>query len=107
MKKEVLAVKIKNAVHKDGKDYYEATKGDWRAARDRVRKVEYVIGVLDKEVVCVYKPLVWETVEKNGRKRQRFEGKEVDKSTFNTFKDMQDDILKGFGVGASISYKQI
>ncbi|MBY6054700.1 hypothetical protein [Cytobacillus firmus] len=107
MSKEILAVKIQNAVKKDGKDYYEATRGNWRANKERVRKVEYVIGVMNKEVVCVYKPLSWDTVEENGKKRQRFEGEEVSQSTFNRIKNMEEAIIKGFGSGAAISYSTI
>lgn len=107
MAKEVLSVKIQNAVRKDGKDYYEATRGNWRANEKRARAVEYVIGILDKQVVAVYKPEKWETVEENEKKRQRFEGEEADQSTFNRFKEMETEIVNGFGNGAAISYKKI
>ncbi|WP_462410646.1 hypothetical protein [Neobacillus sp. Marseille-QA0830] len=105
--KEVLAVKIHNAVHKDGKDYYEATRGNWRANKDRACAVEYVIGILDQQVVCAYKPDSWETIEESGKQRQRFEGKEVDQATFNRLKEMEEELLKGFGSQASISYKKL
>lgn len=107
MNTEILAVKIQNAVKKDGKDYYEATRGNWRANKARVLKVEYVAGILNKEVVCVYKPVKWQTVEEHGKKRQRFKGEEVNQHTFNKIKEMEQDILKGFGSGAAISYKTI
>ncbi|MGG4468468.1 hypothetical protein ABER68_10600 [Paenibacillus alvei] len=104
MNNSVLAVKIHNAIQKDGKDYYEATRGNWRASKVRARKVNYVLGVLNKQVVCVYRPLSWETVVENGIERQRFEGEEVDQATFNMIKSQENAILKGFGRGQSISY---
>lgn len=107
MKNEILAVKIQNAVKKDGKDYYEATRGNWRANKTRAQKVEYVAGVLDKEVVCVYKPVTWETIVENGKNRQRFNGVEVNQDTFYRIKGMEQDIVNGFGNGAAISYKTI
>jgi hypothetical protein len=107
MTREVLAVKINIAVKADRKDYYEATRGNWRAAEKRVKKVEYVIGVMGKEVVSVFRPLFWETIDENGQKRRRFEGEEVDQTTFNTFKAMEREIIEGFGTGAAISYKRL
>ncbi|MEH7415027.1 hypothetical protein V7266_07045 [Neobacillus drentensis] len=83
MENEILAVKIQNAVNKDGKDYYEATRGNWLANKNRVQKVQFVAGILNKKVVCVYKPLTWQTVEENGKKRHRFDGEEADQQTFN------------------------
>ncbi len=62
---------------------------------------------MNKEVVCVYKPLSWDTVEENGKKRQRFEGEEVSQSTFDRIKVFEDEIVKGFGSGAAISNSTI
>lgn len=44
MKEEILLLKIHNAL-KEGKDYYEATRGNWKINKGRIPYIQYVVGI--------------------------------------------------------------
>lgn len=58
---KILVIKINKLYHRNmaGKDLYDSVRGIWRASLDKVRKVEYVIGVYNSLIVAVYKPSEW------------------------------------------------
>ena len=58
---KILVIKI-NKLYKrgmDAKTLYDTVRGVWRASMNRVKQVEYVIGVYNSLIVAVYKPTQW------------------------------------------------
>lgn len=58
---KILVIKI-NKLYKKGMDaesLYDTVRGVWRASMNRVKQVEYVIGVYNSLIVAVYKPSQW------------------------------------------------
>lgn len=43
----------------DAKTLYDTVRGVWRASMNRVKQVDYVIGVYNSLIVAVYKPTQW------------------------------------------------
>ena len=43
----------------DAKTLYDTVRGVWRASMNRVKQVDYVIGVYNSLIVAVYKPIQW------------------------------------------------
>lgn len=43
----------------DAKTLYDTVRGVWRASMNRVKQVDYVIGVYKSLIVAVYKPTQW------------------------------------------------
>lgn len=74
MKEEILLLKIHNAL-KEGKDYYEATRGNWKMDKKRLPHIQYVAGVNEGKIVCVFGPSTWGIIEEGSDKgRKHFEG---------------------------------
>lgn len=107
MKQEILMVKIHNGL-KDGKSYYEATRGRWRINKDRLNYIQYVVGVHHGEICCVYKPISWYKVE-NGKETGRsfFEGKKVEGKLLTRMQESQDLLINKFGRGQAVAYASL
>lgn len=104
MKEEILMLKIHNGL-KDGKDYYEATRGNWKINKDRFSQIKYVVGINRGKVVCAYEPNKWLIVEEGtDAGRKRFNGKEVTSELLKTFQDNEEILLKKFGSGQAVAY---
>lgn len=41
------------------KKLYDAVRGVWRASKEKVKTIEYVLGVYNSLIVAVYKPSEW------------------------------------------------
>jgi hypothetical protein len=104
MKEEILMLKIHNGL-KDGKDYYEATRGNWKVNKDRFNQIKYVVGINRGKVVCAFEPIKWMIIEEGSDAgRKRFDGKEVTSELLKTFQDNEKSLLKRFGSGSAIAY---
>ncbi|MEK4538096.1 hypothetical protein NST21_22575 [Peribacillus sp. FSL K6-1552] len=104
MKEEVLMLKIHNGL-KDGKDYYEATRGNWKVNKKRFDHIKYVIGINRGKVICAFEPIRWKTVEVGSNAgRKNFEGVEATTALLSTFQHNEDLLMKKFGRGQSVAY---
>ena len=105
MKQEILLVKIQNALKK-GDNYYEATRGNWKISAKRLANIQYVAGVSNGKIVCLFVPTLWEIVETEGKDkgRKRFEGKEGSEKILVSLQESEDKVLKKFGRGSAIAY---
>lgn len=61
IKHKIMFIKINKLYERgmDSRDLYDAVRGVWRAAIDKAKKVEYVFGVYNLQIVAVYKPSRW------------------------------------------------
>lgn len=104
MKEEILLLKIHNAL-KEGKDYYEATRGNWKINKDRIPYIQYVAGVSDGKVVCAFQPSKWEIIEEGSEKgRKRFEGTEAPLEILKKLQKAEEKVMKKFGRGSAVAY---
>lgn len=104
MKEEILLLKIQNAL-KEGKDYYEATRGNWKINESRIPYIQYVAGVSGGKIVCLFQPSSWEIIEDGSEKgRKRFEGKEAPSEILTKLQKEQEQVLKKFGRGSAVAY---
>ncbi|MEH7085422.1 hypothetical protein V7139_22150 [Neobacillus drentensis] len=107
----ILAVKIKRAINENRVDLYEATRGNWKAAKENCNTdtVGYVVGIYEGKVLSAYRPTRWYSVIEDGTDsvRRRFEGTPVDKDLFEIFKKNEEKIINSFGHGAAISYVEM
>ncbi len=57
----IMIIKINKLYHRGMEDsnLYDAVRGVWRAALNRVMTVDYVFGVYNSLIVSVYKPTEW------------------------------------------------
>ena len=58
---KLLVIKINKLYRRDmdAKTLYDTVRGVWRASMNRVKQVDYVIGVYNSLIVAVYKPTQW------------------------------------------------
>lgn len=104
MKEEILILKIHNGL-KQGKDYYEATKGNWKINKKRFEHIKYVVGINRGRVVCAFEPIKWNIVEEGKESgRKNFEGVETTKALLSTFQSKENLLMKKFGTGQSVAY---
>ncbi|AOZ93612.1 hypothetical protein [Paenibacillus crassostreae] len=105
MTEEILMVKIQNTLA-EGKDLYNATRGNWVIDKRRFKNIRYVVGIQNGEVVSVYEPKEWSIIESGedgGRKF--FDGIELqDSALFNKFQKAAPKMLEKFGNGQAIGY---
>ncbi|GGM40422.1 hypothetical protein GCM10011351_28200 [Paraliobacillus quinghaiensis] len=107
MKQEILMVKIQNAI-KEGKSYYEATKGNWRINKARLDYIQYVVGVDRGDIVCAYNPKNWYQVEEGTEMgRSYFYGKEVDDNLLCKMQESKELLNKKFGRGQAVGYASL
>lgn len=104
MKEEVLLLKIQNAL-KEGKDYYESTRGNWKINESRLPHIQFVAGVSQGKVVCTFVPSKWEIIEEGAEKgRKRFEGVEAPNEVLFKLQKREEKVLKKFGRGSAVAY---
>lgn len=104
LKEEILLLKIHNAI-KEGKDFYEATRGHWRINKKRLNNIEYVAGINKGKVVCVFEPSKWGELEDGIEKgRKYFEGIEASREILSKLQSLEEKLLKKFGSGSSVAY---
>ena len=104
MKEEILLLKIHNAL-KEGKDYYEATRGNWKINKGRIPYIQYVVGISGGKVVCAFQPSKWEIIEEGSEKgRKRFEGTEAPLEILKKLQKVEEKVLKKFGRGSAVAY---
>lgn len=104
MIEEILLLKIHNGL-KDGKDYYEATLGNWKVNKKRFDHIQYVVGINRGKVVCAFKPIKWNIVEEGTEAgRKYFEGVEITKVVLAKFQYNEEKLMKKFGTGQSVAY---
>ncbi|MEI4770485.1 hypothetical protein WAX74_12645 [Psychrobacillus sp. FJAT-51614] len=104
MKEEILLLKIQNAL-KERKDYYEATRGNWKINKSRLPFIQYVAGISGGKVVCAFQPSKWEVIEYGTEKgRKRFEGNEVPSEILVKLQKKEEQVLRKFGRGSAVAY---
>jgi hypothetical protein len=104
MKEEVLLLKIQNAL-KEGKDYYESIRGNWKINKSRLPHIQYVAGVSCGKVVCAFVPTKWEIIEEGSEKgRKCFEGVEAPHELLLKLQNAEERVLKKFGRGSAVAY---
>jgi hypothetical protein len=104
VKEEILLLKIQNAL-KEGKDYYEATSGNWKINENRFPYIKLVAGVSKGKIVCLFEQIKWVFIKKGTeRGRKRFEGKEASLDTLNNLQNAEEKVLKKFGSGSAVAY---
>lgn len=105
MKEEILMLKIHNGL-KDGKDFYEATRGNWKIKKMRFEYIQYVVGIDRGKVICIFEPERWFIIENGPEKgRKYFKGKESRKELLLKFKAVEEHLLKKIGSGSAIAYE--
>jgi hypothetical protein len=106
--KNILVVKIHNAINKDKKDPYEATRGNWRASKVNTSHSDYVVGLYNGEVLAAYTPSTWHTIQENGKDRRRFDGEPVEQKVFNLLKQNEKLFMDSYNGGSNpIAYVKI
>ncbi len=106
MNEDILLVKIHNALAK-GVEHYAATKGNWKLDKRRLTHIQYVAGVNNGKIVCVFTPSSWTTIKSDIKKennRKCFEGTEADSQILSKLRNNEALLLGKFGSGASIAY---
>nr|WP_255688812.1 hypothetical protein [Pontibacillus sp. HN14] len=97
-------VKIHNGI-KEGKSYYEATRGNWKINRKRIEYIEYVVGINKGKVVCAFQPSKWYIVEESQESgRSFFDGSPVEENMLANLKQSQDLLVDKFGQGSAVAY---
>lgn len=109
-----LAVKIHHAINTDRKDLYEATRGNWPAAKASCNEdnIKFVVGIYEGKVLSAYIPTQWYNVTADGEgeiERRRFDGHPVDKEMFSLLKKKKNEekIINSFGRGSSFTYVEL
>jgi hypothetical protein len=102
---EILMVKIQKTL-KEGKNNYEATRGNWKVDKRRFNNIQYVVGIENGEVVSAYQPIEWGIIESGeDRGRKFFVGNDLnDNNLFSRFQKENQKMLKQFGNGQSVGY---
>ncbi|GMN99857.1 hypothetical protein [Parageobacillus thermoglucosidasius] len=101
MKEEILLVKIHNTLA-EGKDHYEATRGNWRMSKHRFPYIQYVAGwdIMEKSFVSFSL--------KSGRlfKKDliRGTGTEASSELLKKLQMVEDKIMRKFGSRNAIAY---
>lgn len=104
IKEEILLLKIHNGL-KEGKDYYESTRGNWKINQKRFDHIQYVVGMSRGKVVCAFTPTKWSIVEEGTETgRKYFEGTEATTELLTQFQHHEEKLLKKFGTGQSVAY---
>jgi len=104
LKEELLLLKIQNALD-EGKDYYEAIRGNWKVSKDRFDYIQYTVGFERGKVVCVFQPDIWSTIEKGKDKgRKCFEGKEAPSDILSKLQKSEQLLIRKFGSGNPVAY---
>lgn len=104
MKEEILLLKIHNAI-KEGKDHYQAVCGNWKMSEKRLPYIQYVAGINNKKVVCVFKPIKWSVIEEGPEKgRKCFKGTEAANEVLLQLQAKEEQLIKKFGSGSAIAY---
>ncbi|WP_202078862.1 hypothetical protein [Caldalkalibacillus salinus] len=104
MTHEILLLKIHNGL-KDGKDYYEATRGNWKLDKRRPQYIQYVVGINRGKVVCAFQPTKWGIVEEGTEKNRKFfDGIEAPAEVLLRFQSSTEQIIKKFGTGSPVAY---
>ncbi|WP_047154586.1 hypothetical protein [Aneurinibacillus tyrosinisolvens] len=105
MKEEILMVKIHNALKRDGKDFYEATRGNWKVNQARFKHIQYVAGINDGKVVCAFRPLEWDVIKEGTETgRKRFNGIEAPNEILLKLQESESYLTKKFGSGQAVAY---
>ncbi|NMH72534.1 hypothetical protein HF078_05555 [Bacillus sp. RO2] len=101
---ELLLLKIHNGL-KDGKNHYEATRGNWRISQKRFDTITLVAGINRGKVECLFKPKKWGIVEAGTDKgRKFFEGEEGPSDLLLRLQNSEEQLLKKFGTGSPVAY---
>ncbi|OQP05156.1 hypothetical protein B1690_14275 [Geobacillus sp. 46C-IIa] len=95
MREESMLVKIHGTLA-EGKDDYEATRGNWRINERRLPYIQYVVGVNHGKIVCAFLPKKWETIEEGGRRKKRFEGVEASVEILQKLRQKESKIVRKF-----------
>lgn len=104
MKEDLLLLKIHNAVN-EGKDYYEATRGNWKVSKMRFDSIQYVVGVNRGKIVCVFQPTKWGIIDEGTDKgRAFFDGVNASNNVLIELQNAEDQLLKKFGSGNPVAY---
>ena len=104
MKKDLLLLKIHKAVN-EGKDFFEATRGNWKVSKKRFDYIQYVVGVNRGKIVCAFRPTKWDIID-DGRDKGRafFDGLDAPKEVLIKLQNAEDQLLKKFGSGNPVAY---
>lgn len=62
MEQDLLLLKVHKAAA-EGKDYYDAFRGNWRISNSRIEHIKYVVGVCHGKIVCVFQPTSWNEID--------------------------------------------
>ncbi|MEW4305794.1 hypothetical protein [Rossellomorea marisflavi] len=107
MKEEILLLKIHNGL-KDGKNYYEATRGNWKINKKRLETIQYAVGINRGKIVCAFEPSEWMTIEEGADVgRKRFIGKEAPSDILKTFQENEKFLVEKFGNAQSLAYSYL
>lgn len=110
MSEQVLLLKVGNALQ-EGKSPYEATRGNWVLAGEKVKnsKIKYVVGIDNRnlhQVVGIYEPKMWyevvwiaKDIDNREMPRFRFDGIEPTTFTVDDLNKVYDKLLGKFGFG--------
>ncbi|WP_129727917.1 hypothetical protein [Ectobacillus funiculus] len=107
----ILLLKIGGSL-KEGKAPYEATSGNWKISKDKIKKdqIRYVAGldnIYKNKVVGVYNPQQWYKIEKGPEKeigRFYFDGIEAKNEILEKLNKIYDLLLSRFGRGSEKAY---
>ncbi|MFJ5762272.1 hypothetical protein ACIQAA_24745 [Neobacillus sp. NPDC093182] len=104
MKEEILLLKIHNGL-KEGKNYYEAIRGNWKISEKRFQSIKYVAGINRGKVVCIFQPTNWSTITEGQEKgRKAFNGIEGPNDILLDLQKSEEILLKKFGSGSPVAY---
>lgn len=107
LQEDILFVKIQTAL-REGKSYYDSTRGNWKVSHQRIPHLKYVVGVSNKVIVCSYQVEQWHIVEAGeDENRLQFEGKETTFDFYHFLKNHEEFILNKFGVGSEKAYTSL
>jgi hypothetical protein len=95
VKEEIVLVKIHHTLA-EGKDYYEAIRGNWLISERRFPYIQYVVGINHGKIVCAFRPEKWETIEEKGQKKRRFEGVEAPVEILQKLRRKESEIARRF-----------
>lgn len=99
-----MLLKIHHALN-EGKDYYEATRGNWKISESRLDYIQYVVGFNRGKVACVFQPTRWGVIEEGEEKgRKYFEGLEASVELLSKLQNAEKNLLGKFGSGNPVAY---
>lgn len=107
MRKDILLLKIHKALA-EGKDLYDAIRGNWVVSQSRFEDIKYVVGVKNREIICAYQPTSWGRINEGADQgRKYFEGVDAPNEVFAQLKRYEEELLKKFGSGNPVAYASL